>query len=107
MDGITDSMDMSLSKLWEMMKDREAYPSCWHGMAFCIPWGHKEVHQEGCDLCEDHKGGDWGADGTRQRAGEDTDGGTSKQAGSGEPCWAPVQSTGVLEGTGGHTLHMH
>ena len=42
-DGITDSMDMSLSKLWEMMKDREAYPSCWHGMAFCIPWGNKEL----------------------------------------------------------------
>ena len=39
LDGNTDSMDMSLSKLWHMVKDRQGSLAC------CTPWGAKSRTQ--------------------------------------------------------------
>ena len=38
LDGITDSMDMRLSKLWEIAKDREAWRAAVHGLPKGRTW---------------------------------------------------------------------
>ena len=54
LDGITDSMDLSLSELWELVMDREAWSAAIHGVAMSRTWLSDWTELKRNTLLENH-----------------------------------------------------
>ena len=63
LDGITDSMDMSLSKLWELVMDREAWRVAVHGITKSWTWMREKLNWTEIMVCNEKP---WNLSGIRR-----------------------------------------